>query len=187
MSKSYSKKNITSFQSIFQLNNLFFSIFLLISYWYVTYKYQIKHSLIEKKFLTFEEFYPYYLTQHIDKTCQYLHVMGSFIVIVITATQPIILYVLLMSLVAGITTFQLTIHLSHGIYEIITVVIVYSIYLHIFQKIPGFSRKASFLPIIAYSFAWVGHFYFELNKPATFTYPAYSLMVSKISSLYITL
>ena len=27
-----------------------------------------------------------------------------------------------------------------------------------------------------YAFAWVGHFFFENNKPATFKYPRYSLM-----------
>ena len=31
------------------------------------------------------------------------------------------------------------------------------------------------IPVIAYGFAWVGHFFFEKNKPATFTYPFYSL------------
>jgi hypothetical protein len=32
-----------------------------------------------------------------------------------------------------------------------------------------------FIPIVGYGFAWVGHFYFEKNKPATFKYPLYSL------------
>lgn len=32
------------------------------------------------------------------------------------------------------------------------------------------------LPIIGYGFAWVGHFGFEQNKPATFTHPIYSFM-----------
>ncbi|MBH1988329.1 MAG: DUF962 domain-containing protein [Burkholderiales bacterium] len=32
------------------------------------------------------------------------------------------------------------------------------------------------LPVIGYGFAWVGHFFFEHNKPATFTHPLYSLM-----------
>lgn len=32
-----------------------------------------------------------------------------------------------------------------------------------------------FIPVIGYSFAWVGHFFFEKNKPATFQYPFYSL------------
>lgn len=31
-------------------------------------------------------------------------------------------------------------------------------------------------PLIGYGFAWVGHFRFEHNKPATFTYPQWSLL-----------
>jgi hypothetical protein len=32
------------------------------------------------------------------------------------------------------------------------------------------------IPVIGYGFAWVGHFFFEHNKPATFTHPFYSLL-----------
>ena len=31
------------------------------------------------------------------------------------------------------------------------------------------------IPVIGYGFAWVGHFFFEKNKPATFSYPFCSL------------
>ncbi|MCK7592791.1 Mpo1-like protein [Pseudomarimonas salicorniae] len=32
------------------------------------------------------------------------------------------------------------------------------------------------IPLIGYGFAWVGHFFFEHNRPATFKHPWYSLM-----------
>jgi hypothetical protein len=32
------------------------------------------------------------------------------------------------------------------------------------------------LPLFGYGFAWVGHFFFEKNRPATFTHPIYSFM-----------
>jgi hypothetical protein len=32
------------------------------------------------------------------------------------------------------------------------------------------------MPVAGYSFAWVGHFFFEKNRPATFQHPFYSLL-----------
>ena len=44
-----------------------------------------------------------------------------------------------------------------------------------------------FYPLIGYGFAWVGHFRFERNRPATFDYPRWSLMGDyKMLWLYMT-
>ncbi|HDS1735736.1 DUF962 domain-containing protein [Pseudomonas sp. BP8] len=32
------------------------------------------------------------------------------------------------------------------------------------------------VPIFGYGFAWIGHFFFEKNRPATFKHPWYSLL-----------
>jgi len=37
-------------------------------------------------------------------------------------------------------------------------------------------RFAIALPIVGYGFAWIGHFFYEKNKPATFKYPLYSFI-----------
>lgn len=79
---------------------------------------------------SFQEFYPFYLAEHSDRTCRRLHFIGSALVLTMLA------YIILTASWLLIIT----------------------------------------LPIIGYGFAWVGHFVFEKNKPATFKYPLYSFM-----------
>ncbi|WP_394176771.1 Mpo1-like protein [Thalassotalea litorea] len=86
--------------------------------------------MTDKKYQTFREFYPFYLSQHEDKTCRALHYIGSLLVI---ATM---------------------------IYILVT----------------GKALYLLLLPILGYGFAWVGHFFFEKNRPATFIYPWFSFL-----------
>jgi hypothetical protein len=41
--------------------------------------------------------------------------------------------------------------------------------------VTGYWWWFALIPVVGYGFAWVGHFFIEKNKPATFTYPLYSL------------
>ena len=85
---------------------------------------------MKKHYKTFNEFYPYYLSEHRNPTCRLLHFIGSSLVLGI--------------LVAAIST-------GHYMWLI------------------G-------IPLVGYGFAWVGHFFFEKNRPATFTYPLFSFI-----------
>jgi hypothetical protein len=83
-----------------------------------------------KKYATFAEFYPFYLSEHANRTCRRLHVAGTSLglLCLLSAIATRNAWWLLTGLIAG------------------------------------------------YVFAWVGHFFFEKNRPATFTYPFYSFM-----------
>ena len=83
----------------------------------------------EDRFKSFKEFYPFYLSEHTDKTNRVLHFIGTTIVILFFITALIL-------------------------------------------------KKWSLIwicPLAGYGFAWVGHFFFQKNRPATFKYPFYSL------------
>jgi hypothetical protein len=46
----------------------------------------------------------------------------------------------------------------------------------VFGGLTGRWWALALAPLVGYGFAWVGHFVFERNVPATFTYPRYSFM-----------
>lgn len=81
-----------------------------------------------ERIATYEEFWPFYVSEHMGPTTRRLHVLGTTLV--------------LACLMAGVL-------LS-----------------------PWWFLAA---PFAGYGFAWTGHFFFERNRPATFTYPLWSL------------
>jgi hypothetical protein len=78
-----------------------------------------------QQYKTLEQFYPFYLGEHSNRTCRRLHFIGTSLALLLIA--------------AGAAT---------QLWWLIAVAIVQG-----------------------YAWAWVGHFYFEHNKPATFKYP----------------
>jgi hypothetical protein len=62
--------------------------------------------------------------------------------------------------------------LSTGFVEFGVMLSVFLVLAYLNKSIKG----AAIVMLLGYSFAWVGHFAFEGNRPATFIYPAYSLI-----------
>jgi hypothetical protein len=81
-----------------------------------------------RRFGSFAEFYPFYLSEHANPTCRRLHFTGTSLVVG--------------CVVAAIVTSN-----------------------------PWWLAAA---PFCGYGLAWIGHFFFERNRPATFTHPLYS-------------
>ena len=79
---------------------------------------------------TFEEFWPFYVSQHSLPSTRALHFAGTTMV----AATPVVV------VAAGLSPWWLFATLAVG-----------------------------------YGPAWIGHFFFERNRPATFTYPWWSL------------
>ncbi|HXF45400.1 MAG TPA: DUF962 domain-containing protein [Burkholderiaceae bacterium] len=83
-----------------------------------------------KRFTSFREFYPFYLSEHSNRTCRRLHFLGSTLALLCLAL-----------LIATRNPWWLA---------------------------AGF--------VAGYGFAWIGHFAFEKNRPASFKQPLYSFM-----------
>jgi hypothetical protein len=127
---------------------------------------------VNKPFKTLADFYPFYLQEHSDPTNRIFHFCGTSLVILTLLLDPVLLQSLLIAFFVGYTSCTLFAGLPNGTYEGLLVLFTFLFFAAGNAKF----KKAIFVLVLGYSFAWVGHFYFELNKPATFIYPSYSLV-----------
>jgi hypothetical protein len=118
-------------------------------------------------------FYPFYLDQHKDTTCRTLHAIGTSIVLLISIVEINVLKSLVLAVIVGLSVNQVTPMISNGFLEF---GLMGFAYVYFMKKNTGNYKLAALVPFIAYFFAWLGHFKFEQNKPATFMYPSFSLM-----------
>jgi len=130
-------------------------------------------NIVVKKYNDFDAFYPYYLSQHVNVECRRLHVIGVSILVAMIFMDYWILISALIAISLGLPTFFATTHIEHGLVELSVLFLTFLLSMRYFKK--SWSKGVSTL-ITMYAFAWVGHFFFEKNKPATFIYPTFSMM-----------
>lgn len=65
----------------------------------------------------------------------------------------------------------------HPVSRILHFIGTFLVFILIFMAITqSWGWKWILVPLVGYGFAWVGHAFFERNKPATFKYPFWSLI-----------
>ncbi|KIO33859.1 hypothetical protein M407DRAFT_17460 [Tulasnella calospora MUT 4182] len=108
-------------------------------------------------YASFDEFYPFYLGEHSHPKCRRLHLVGTL------GALTVLLRVLVSFLPGFLTHFRQIIPPAR---------------LN-FLRIRGGKKaqlKIALIGVIqGYIFSWIGHFFYERNKPATFKHPWYSL------------
>lgn len=126
-----------------------------------------------KPYATFRDFYPHYLQEHSQVVTRLWHYVGTSLFLIYLAYTPGLILPIITAGFSGYAVVPFFRHVSTGIFEAAILGLVYFTSGKMFVR----SWKSVITPlIIGYGFAWIGHFFFENNKPATFIYPTYSLM-----------
>ena len=128
-----------------------------------------------KPYRDIDSFYPFYLQQHSDPINQRLHIIGSSIIALLAVFKPEVAISVMIGLLSGLIAFPLFRGISHGIFEGVIMIATASSMAHIH----GVQKYMVMVAVIGYGCAWIGHFYFEQNQPATFIYPSYSLICDR--------
>ena len=120
-------------------------------------------------FKSFAAFYPFYLGEHSLPTTRRLHLAGTTIALIASAravaslAPRVILVVRDMLLSSPLEAGTLHRTIEQALMRTAG------------WRLDGPLRMVMGGVISAYAFAWTAHFFVENNKPATFTYPVWSL------------
>lgn len=126
-----------------------------------------------KPYETFEDFYPHYIREHSQKETRQWHYVGTSLFLIYMLFNPSLTLPIMAGGLAAYSIMPFFRHLPNGLGE---VAVFASVYL-IGGRMVTRSLTKTFIPLVlGYSFAWIGHFFVEHNKPATFIYPTFSLM-----------
>jgi len=122
------------------------------------------------RFQSFSEFWPYYLDEHKNTLCRILHFIGTSIyfgilVACFVATPIAVGIAILCCVILGVLSWRF--ESEKPAFGAILAMIVFMVVANPWVLSGVY---------VAYLFAWVGHFFVEKNRPATFTYPYWSLV-----------
>jgi len=127
----------------------------------------------KKPFGTFASFYPFYLSQHSRLGTKLLHAIGTSFVVVTAAREPKLVVALFAAAFSGRAIFPFLRSFDTGIVEFVTAI---GSFYTVGKNLGITNSTLLSVPAFAYSFAWVSHFFYERNTPATFIYPSFSLV-----------
>lgn len=121
---------------------------------------------------SFAHFYPSYLKEHSQLSTKRCHYAGTAALLLLLVRTPSLLPALAAALLLGLASYPYLQWLPTGAADGALMV---GAYLLCAMLSAGWAAALAPL-LVGYGAAWVGHFVFEKNRPATFIYPAFSLL-----------
>jgi hypothetical protein len=128
----------------------------------------------------FDSFFPFYLEQHSQPGTKLSHAVGTGILTLLLLANPPALVAIASTLATGLVVAPYFVtQTTSGAQEALTASSAFVVVLVSLAPKKNSTRTivlGLLCPLVGYGFAWYGHFFVEKNRPATFIYPAYSLL-----------